>query len=184
MDNLHTAITAMNLASTRDKQTIIDEIISACEAFGCTVVETVVDKPWGAMVRLDTKDADSFIKLFFPKLTPDEARLGKSGVELSPKFLLVSPKQRLSWQLHHRRAECWSYITDGAYYKSTDPENMGEMIHAKPSDIVQMKQGECHRLVGDNGDNYTLVAEIWQHTDPEHPSDEDDTVRLQDDYKR
>jgi hypothetical protein len=29
-----------------------------------------------------------------------------------------------------------------------------------------------------------MVAEIWQHTDPNHPSDEDDIVRLQDDFGR
>jgi hypothetical protein len=29
-----------------------------------------------------------------------------------------------------------------------------------------------------------LVAEIWQHTDPDHPSNEDDIVRVQDDFGR
>lgn len=29
-----------------------------------------------------------------------------------------------------------------------------------------------------------IVAEIWQHTDLEHPSDETDIVRLADDWKR
>jgi hypothetical protein len=29
-----------------------------------------------------------------------------------------------------------------------------------------------------------LVAEIWQHTDPGNPSNEDDIVRLADDYSR
>jgi len=29
-----------------------------------------------------------------------------------------------------------------------------------------------------------LVAEIWQHTDPKHPSNEEDIVRLQDDFGR
>jgi hypothetical protein len=29
-----------------------------------------------------------------------------------------------------------------------------------------------------------LVAEIWQHTDPENPSDEDDIVRVSDDFGR
>ena len=31
---------------------------------------------------------------------------------------------------------------------------------------------------------FAVVAEIWQHTDPEHPSDEDDIIRLQDDFGR
>jgi mannose-6-phosphate isomerase len=29
-----------------------------------------------------------------------------------------------------------------------------------------------------------MIAEIWQHTDPENPSDENDIVRLQDDFGR
>ena len=45
-----------------------------------------------------------------------------------------------------------------------------------------MEMGERHRLVG--LENWGVVAEFWQHTDPDHPSDEDDIVRVQDDYKR
>jgi len=28
------------------------------------------------------------------------------------------------------------------------------------------------------------VAELWRHLDPQHPSDEEDIVRLQDDFGR
>jgi hypothetical protein len=47
---------------------------------------------------------------------------------------------------------------------------------------VSLKQGERHRLVG--VDEWGIVAEIWQHTDAAHPSDEDDIVRVQDDFGR
>jgi len=33
-------------------------------------------------------------------------------------------------------------------------------------------------------DSWSIVSEIWQDTDPEQPSDEDDIVRLQDDFGR
>jgi hypothetical protein len=33
-------------------------------------------------------------------------------------------------------------------------------------------------------DDYAVVAEIWQHTDINNPSDEDDIVRWQDDFER
>ncbi len=33
-------------------------------------------------------------------------------------------------------------------------------------------------------DTFGIVAEIWQHTDPTNPSEEDDIVRLQDDFGR
>ena len=31
-------------------------------------------------------------------------------------------------------------------------------------------------------DNYSIVAEIWQHTDKNNPSDEEDIIRVQDDF--
>ena len=48
--------------------------------------------------------------------------------------------------------------------------------------FIQLDKGERHRLIG--LDSWGIVAEIWQHTDPENPSDEDDIVRLQDDFGR
>jgi mannose-6-phosphate isomerase len=49
-------------------------------------------------------------------------------------------------------------------------------------DVVQLAQGQRHRLVGLN--QWGVLAEIWQHTDPSNPSDEDDIVRVQDDFGR
>jgi hypothetical protein len=51
-----------------------------------------------------------------------------------------------------------------------------------PNEVVFLKQGERHRLIGTKG--WGVVAEIWMHTDANQPSDEDDIVRLQDDYSR
>ena len=45
-----------------------------------------------------------------------------------------------------------------------------------------LKKGERHRLSG--LDSWGIVAEIWQHTDAESPSNEDDIVRLEDDFNR
>jgi mannose-6-phosphate isomerase len=33
-------------------------------------------------------------------------------------------------------------------------------------------------------EDYAVVAEIWQHSDADNPSDENDIVRLQDDFGR
>tara|TARA_B100000795_G_scaffold265733_1_gene247955 strand:- start:90 stop:260 length:171 start_codon:yes stop_codon:yes gene_type:complete len=49
-------------------------------------------------------------------------------------------------------------------------------------DQIVLQQGERHRLIG--LDDYSVVAEIWQHTDANHPSDEDDIIRVQDDFGR
>lgn len=149
---------------------------------GFTIVELNEDKPWRAYFRIDSKEADIFIKQFFPGLSPIEARLGNENAELSPKILLVNPGQRLSWQYHERRAERWRFITRGYYCKSVDDE-LGESIAANSGDVIQFAKAERHRLIG-SIDDFTVVAEIWQHTEDNAPSDEDDIIRLQDDYKR
>lgn len=184
MNQLLTDVVAVNLSSSRPKTEVIGELIEAARNYGYEVVDTDMEKPWGAFVRFNTKNANDFIKNFFPDLDPDAARLGIASLELSPKFLLVTPGARLSWQRHGRRAERWSYVTDGSYNKSMDPNDPGMVVTAKAGETVQFKQGECHRLIGAAGEQYTLVAEIWQHTDPLYLSDESDIERLQDDYKR
>lgn len=166
-----------------DKAAIIDNVVRSAEEAGYEVADVDGARPWGGFVRFETKDGDNFVTEFFPEIDPVEARLGNADAELSPKILIVTPNQRLSWQVHERRAERWRFLTDGKYHKSSDPDEMGEPIAAKAGDVVQFEAGECHRLVGAEHD-VTLVAEIWQHTIPEHPSTEDDIIRLQDDYKR
>ncbi|HZI23492.1 MAG TPA: phosphoheptose isomerase, partial [Chryseolinea sp.] len=52
----------------------------------------------------------------------------------------------------------------------------------KVGEIIRLKQGQRHRLVGLDG--WGMIAEIWQHTDASKPSDEDDIVRVQDDFGR
>ncbi len=147
------------------------------------IVEANEDKPWGSYYRLDSKQADRFIAEFFPGLDPVEARLGNPKLELSPKFLLVAPGQRLSWQLHHRRAERWRFLSKGAYYRSLTDEP-GDRQVAEADHVVQFAREERHRLCAFDDTSWTLVAEIWQHTDAVNSSDEDDIVRLQDDYSR
>ncbi len=166
-----------------DKIQMIADIIAFSKQAGYTIADVDDTKPWGGFVRFDYKDGDRFVGEFFPDVDPAEARLGNPDAELSPKILLVAPEQRLSWQVHTRRAERWKFLNDGGYHKSTNPDNPGELIEAHVDDEVQFNAGECHRLVGAN-DDYTFVAEIWQHTDKSNPSDEADITRLQDDYKR
>lgn len=140
------------------------------------------NRPWGAFYRIVDKEADRFLAEFFPGLDPIEARLGQADLVLSPKILVVCPRQRLSWQYHDFRAERWRFITRGGYHRSST-DDQGALIQAIPDTIVQFETGERHRLAA-MADGYTLVAEIWQHTDPTHPSEESDIVRLADDYKR
>ncbi|MFZ1257953.1 MAG: hypothetical protein WAQ25_00600 [Candidatus Saccharimonas sp.] len=173
----------MQTSHQQDTPADMSELVEWATQKQYTIAEVNADKPWGGYIRLADSDADRFLAEFFPGLNPDEARLGAAHAELSPKILYVEPNQRLSWQRHDRRAERWVFLTSGGYHKSLDPEVMGEMVQANPGDVVQFEAGECHRLVG-GSDGVTLVAEIWQHTDPTMHSDEADITRLQDDYKR
>ncbi len=148
-----------------------------------TVVDKDENRPWGAFYRINSEEANRFIKEFFPGVDPINARLGNSSREVSPKFLLVAPGQRLSWQYHERRAELWRFLSNGAYHKSMS-NSQGKRMKATVDTIVQFAQGERHRLCAYDDQNWTLVAEIWQHTDPHKPSSEADIIRLQDDYSR
>ncbi len=168
---------------TPDRGEKIDALVECAKSAGYTIEDIDKTKPWGGFIRFAFDDADRFIAEFFPGLDPTEARLGNADAELSPKFLLVAPGQRLSWQVHERRAERWVFLNDGGYYRSLDAENPGELVVAQAGTEVQFAAGECHRLVGGK-DNFTLVAEIWQHTEADNPSDEDDITRLKDDYQR
>jgi len=181
MKELKSEIKALNKNKGIAKADIVSGLRGKIEG-SYEIVQEDSNKPWGAYFRLNNTEADRFVSEFFPGLTPDEARMGIEGAELSPKILLVSPSQRLSWQYHFNRAERWAFLTEGSYYKSIDDEP-GEAIVATEGDVVQFDKSERHRLVGVDG-AYTVVAEIWQHVDPQNLSSEDDIVRLQDDYKR
>ncbi|MBP9667324.1 hypothetical protein KBD87_00755 [Candidatus Saccharibacteria bacterium] len=165
------------------KKVATRRVRDAIDDLGYTITDMDESKPWGAYYTMKSSDADRFIVEFFPGLSAIEARLGRSELELSPKFLLVSPGQRLSWQLHERRAERWRFLNHGAYYKSVTDEP-GDKIIAKSGHVVQFAKGERHRLCAASKDSYTLVAEIWQHVDSKHPSNEADIIRIHDDYAR
>lgn len=137
------------------------------------------ERPWGGFFVIDESQAQEFSDFYFDGL--DTAPLRIAG-KLSPKILMVKPHARLSWQYHHRRAETWRVIQGpvGIVRSNTDVE--GEVKHYMDGDIIVLEKGERHRLVG--LDDWGVVAEFWQHTDINNPSNEDDIIRLQDDYSR
>lgn len=182
MAELEAQLVARTKSENENFAALVADVAELARAAGYEIVEQNANKPWGAYLRLASGQAGKFIDEFFPGLTLEEARLGVDDAELSPKFLLVSPGQRLSWQYHHRRAECWRFLTDGAYRRSeTDDE--GERQEAVAGEVVQFQKSERHRLEGVL-DAVVLVAEIWQHVDASNPSNEDDIVRVSDDYAR
>ena len=148
------------------------------KSLGFKIVSKDVDRPWGAFFVIKENQAQLFSNHFFRGIPISEFKI--SG-KLSPKILIVNPNARLSWQYHNRRAEIWQvYKGEVGIIRSND-DTEGELVRFGEGEQIRLAQGERHRLIGT--DDYAVVAEIWQHTDSV-PSDEDDIVRVQDDYSR
>ena len=145
---------------------------------GFQIVDSNLEKPWGAYFCIDENQAQDFADKFFDGIYVDSLKIKN---KLSPKILIIKPNTRLSWQYHNRRAEIWQVYKGqvGVVQSDNDIENV--LKNYMPGDQIKLSQGERHRLVG--LDDYGVVAEIWQHTD-EIPSNENDIYRIQDDFYR
>ena len=167
-----------NFIEEHSKEEVFEEVEKYISSF-VRIRYKDISRPWGGFLVIEEDDAEKFISQFFSHLTKNE--LSISG-KLSPKILLVEPGKKLSWQYHHRRAEIWKLISGRAGVIKSDDDKEKDVIILEPGDLVELKQGERHRLIG--LDKWGIVAEIWRHTDVENPSDEEDIVRLQDDFGR
>jgi mannose-6-phosphate isomerase-like protein (cupin superfamily) len=170
---------SLNFSSHIPKELVFEHIAEYLHHQNLKINKQDNTRPWGGFFVIEENEAEKFINLYFPHLSKDELNI--SG-KLSPKILVVAPEKRLSWQYHHRRAEIWKLIGGEAGVIISDTDDEKETRHLNIGDIIQLKQGERHRLIGLDG--WGIVAEIWRHTDFENPSDEDDIVRVQDDFGR
>tara|TARA_Y100000287_G_scaffold91265_2_gene72709 strand:- start:78 stop:569 length:492 start_codon:yes stop_codon:yes gene_type:complete len=149
------------------------------ESFGYRIVDFDFNRPWGGFLVIDEKQANKFADQFFEDITIDSLKIGG---KLSPKLLIVNSNARLSWQYHLRRAEIWRVYKGTVGIIRSNDDDQKPLLTLNEGDQVKLKQGERHRLIGLK--QQALVAEIWQHTDPNNPSNEEDIVRLQDDFGR
>lgn len=161
------------------KSEFFEKTAQQVEKQGFTIVKKDENRPWGGFFVIDEAQAHRFIETYFPDVPLSDFE----GFErLSPKFLLVGPHHRLSWQYHRRRSEIWRLIEGVAGVATSPTDEQGEVQPIGLGEVVRLECGGRHRLVGLDG--WGVVAEVWQHTDPAYPSDEDDIVRVQDDYGR
>jgi mannose-6-phosphate isomerase-like protein (cupin superfamily) len=170
----------MNLSfSSQDNKDMVFKTIENVLKNKFNIINKDENRPWGGFFVIDEKQSEQFIKVFFSDLNRTAVITGN---KLSPKILLVQPGKKLSWQYHFRRAELWKVIGGevGVAKSETDKEN--EMETHTLGSLIKLRKGERHRLIGLS--SWGIIAEIWQHTDANHPSDENDIVRLQDDYGR
>lgn len=161
------------------KQQIEARIEQFLSEGGFSIAGRDFEKPWGGYFVIADSDTGKFIDTFFSE---EKNELGEIAGKLSPKILVVAPQLRLSWQYHDRRAEYHKVVEGPVAYPLSDTDKETEPVTYRKGDIVRIPQGVRHRLVGLEG--WGVVAEIWQHTDPFHLSDEADNHRVQDDFKR
>ena len=146
------------------------------ESLGFNIIGHDFNRPWGGFLLIDESQSKEFICKF---ISNEDLKIKN---KVSPKILIVNPNSRLSWQYHYRRKEIWRvFKNEVGVIKSTD-NNETEMKILNMGDVIELQKGERHRLIGLS--DFGIVAEIWIHTDPANPSDENDIVRLQDDYAR
>ena len=158
---------------------IFDKTFEIVKFQNLKVVDKDTDRPWGGFFVISEDNAQVFSNIYFNGLNTEELKV--SG-KLSPKILIISPNKRLSWQYHHRRSEIWKVVSGEIKVVTShdDIERKEEIL--KEGDEIRLSKGERHRIIG--LDKYAVVAEIWIHTDKDNPSDENDIVRVQDDFDR
>ena len=94
------------------------------------------------------------------------------------KRIIVKPGQRLSYQYHHKRSECWVVVQGRATVTLDDKEFEYESGN-QFGNIVNIPVGTKHRVRND--EEIDLIF-IETHTGTYFG--EDDIVRLEDDYGR
>lgn len=171
----------LTLPKSLDKNAVLNEVESFIGNLSLNISKEDRQRPWGGFFVIDKESESKFIDTFFPEL--EKGSIYKYGEELSPKILVVEPHQKLSWQYHNRRAEIWRGITGPVGVMVGNSDVMPESYNLLNSnEVIQHDNQVRHRLIG--LDNWGVLAEIWQHTDPNNPSNEEDIVRLHDDYGR
>lgn len=169
----------LDLSQEIDKKSAFQSVQEFLQKSGLTIVKKDEERPWGGFFVIDNDSLITFINHFFHGVVVKNAGENQA---LSPKILLVQPEKRLSWQYHHRRSEVWKIIGGPVGIIISDDDSQTPVQPFDTGDVVTIDQGQRHRLVGLQ--DWGVIAEIWQHTDSSNPSNEQDIVRLDDDFGR
>lgn len=169
-----------SLKPSQSKEEVIKDIENYLAGLSLQITTKDESRPWGAFFVIDQASIADFIAKYF--LDIPELEIFEYGKNISPKILLVEPSQKLSWQYHERRAELWKVLAGpiGVIQSEEDSQKQVEAIQVNT--LITHGARMRHRLIGLN--NWGVVAEIWQHTDPDNLSNEEDIIRLEDNYGR
>lgn len=169
----------IELSATTTKEHAIKAVRHFVQRYKLRVAEETWDRPWGGYIVITQDSVENFVKHFFAE---HFRVLAAQQNVLKGKLMLIAPQNRLSWHYHNRRSEYERVLAGpvGIIISPTDLESsLGEY---QSGDLIPIAVAERHRFVGLN--NWAILAEIWKHTDPTRPSNEQDIVRLSDDYGR
>ena len=169
----------LNFPQTSTKKEVFEQVEKFLEQKGFNITTQDQSRPWGGFFVIDEDQSSQFISTFLQDIP--EATSQSTG-KISPKILVVEPGKRLSWQYHHRRSEVWKVIYGEAGVVTSDTDIENPMQIKRMNEVIILRKGERHRLIGTEG--WGIIAEIWQHTDPAKPSNEEDIVRVTDDFGR
>jgi mannose-6-phosphate isomerase len=170
---------SISFTASNSKEEILKKIKLKLISLDFKIDSYDFERPWGGFFVINESQVDTFIGRYFPQINPEAL---PKNQKLSPKILVVAPEKRLSWQYHQRRAEIWRVEGGTVGVVTSDNDEEGKIKILNTGDLITLKQGERHRLIGLDG--WGMVAEIWQHTDAQNPSNEEDILRLQDDFGR
>ena len=169
----------VEISNQDGKAIVFEKIRNELLKHNFNVINEDQTRPWGGFFVIQEAQTSDFVSAFFSHLKLDEIQITN---KLSPKILVVAPHYRLSWQYHFRRSEIWKVLDGPVGVKISNNDVEGELQMFYSNDYIKIDKRERHRLIG--LDSWGIIAEIWQHTDQNDPSDEDDIVRLQDDFGR
>jgi mannose-6-phosphate isomerase len=157
---------------------VVSRTRGSLAAGGLAVVGEDLARPWGGFLLISQSDVREFIKMYFA----DAGQTENEPTTLSPKILLVAPGLRLSWQYHRRRSEIWRVLEGPVGISRGSGDEQSPVRRYGAGEVLRLQVGERHRLIG--LETWGVVAEMWQHTDTNSPSDELDIVRVADDHNR
>jgi mannose-6-phosphate isomerase-like protein (cupin superfamily) len=161
------------------KRLLMDRLRAEARGFELRLAEVNAIKPWGGYLRFTQDSLGNFLSAYWLDV---EMKLPVGDVLVDPKVLLVAPRKVLSLQWHERRDELWRVIDGPVRVVTGGGWNSLQVCDYETGEVIDIPQGQWHRLIGLA--NWGRVAEIWQHTDPQHLSEEQDILRVQDYYGR
>ena len=163
----------------QERQQIVEKVRSTLADKGFQIEKEDLTRPWGGFLVIQESQCLPFASMYFD--LPADFMLDPD-LRINGKILFVAPNKRLSWQYHERRTEIWQVLQGdvGVVSSETDEEHALKLLG--PGDQITLPAGMRHRLVG--LESWGVIAEIWQHNNPGHPSDEEDIIRIQDDFGR